>query len=112
MCGTSWASYCTVTAPLRPGIETDLSATGDDEIITLAVRLPAVAVSVPIAVPSGGMYTTWSPDVPESVPPLTVHATSAVLPTSRAVKSVGPVIETVPDVPDGVMVRDGGAPPL
>ncbi len=47
-----------------------------------------------------------------SVPPVAAHVTSAVLPTSCAVKSVGPVIETVPDVPDGLIVSDGDAPPL
>src|SRR5436190_5145555 len=47
-----------------------------------------------------------------SVPPVAVHATSAVLPKSCAVKSVGPVIETVPDVPDGVIASDGAVPPL
>jgi hypothetical protein len=46
------------------------------------------------------------------VPPVAVQVTSAELPTSWAAKSVGAVIVTVPDVPDGMMVNAGVVPVL
>jgi hypothetical protein len=69
------------------------------------MRLPAVAVSVPVPVPSGGVYVTWRPAVFDSVPPVTFQVTCAVLLTSTAVNTVGWV--TGDESSDGVMVNDG-----
>jgi hypothetical protein len=80
-------------------------------ICTIAVIEPAVAVRVPVPLPSGGVYVTWKPVIVEIVPPVTVHVTS--VPVARSVlastaeKAVGPEICTVPDIPDGSMVKEG-----
>src|SRR5215510_8302137 len=103
MCGTSCASYCTVTGAVRPG---SFLVGGAEAICTVAVSLPAVAVKLPIPPPNFGAYVTCSPDVSDSVPsPVTVQVTSSVLLTSTAVNTVGSVIGDARS--DGVMVSDG-----
>jgi hypothetical protein len=55
MCGTSWASYATVTDWDSPGMVLLVIVAGFDMICTLAVMPPAVAVTLPAPVPSGGV---------------------------------------------------------
>ncbi|HEX2689540.1 MAG TPA: hypothetical protein VHN14_23125, partial [Kofleriaceae bacterium] len=59
-------------------------------------------------VPSGGTYDTCRPVVLDSVPPpVTAQLTSALVFARTAENPVGPVICTVPDGSDGLMLSDG-----
>src|ERR1051325_2876084 len=106
MCGTSCASYCTVTGALSPGIVLAVSVGGAIAMSTEAMSSPARAVTLAVPVPGGGVKTTCSPDSLDSVPLEAVHVTSALVLTSTAVSCVGPVIWS--GLPDGVMLSSAG----
>ena len=58
MCGTSWASYCTVTGAVSPGIVLAVRVAGAIARSTEAMRSPARAVTLAVPVPGGGVKTT------------------------------------------------------
>src|SRR5262245_48940217 len=79
-------------------------------ICTVAVRSPAVAVSVSVFVPSGGTNTVFKPVAVEIEPePVRVHITGSSLLRSVALKFVDDETTSgAPPEPDGVMASDGG----
>src|ERR1044071_2212475 len=109
MCGTSSASYFTVTGAVRPEIVLPVSAGGAETTMTEFCRCSTEALRLAVALPGGGVYVTCQPVGGATVPALTVQVTSPLTLTSSALKSVGPLTWTVPAVPDGVIVIDEGS---
>src|SRR5436190_6536267 len=92
MCGTSCASYCTVTGAVSPGMVLAVRVAGAIAMSTEAVRSPARAVTLAVPVPGGGVNTTWRPLSLDSEPLDAVQVTSALVLTSTAENPVGPAI--------------------